>query len=75
VSMDDVELAAGWRARVARGYAGPVTVRPKPAGYSVTVHYASGVIAGVGTFRARYKADAEAERLARDIEQRNSARH
>lgn len=63
---DPVALAAAWRARTAAGYAGPVHVRLKPAGHAVTVTRGD-VTYTAATYHARYKADAHAEQIARQL--------
>lgn len=57
---DAVSLAAGWRERISRGYAGPVTLAVTGAGHTVRVHGAR-----VASYTALYKAHAHAEALAR----------
>jgi hypothetical protein len=63
---DSARLASAWRARLAAGYTGPITVELRPAGFAVILRRGD-VVANVGTFHARYKADARAEQAAREL--------
>lgn len=68
MSDDSVTLAAAWRARVAAGYPGPISVRLTARGFAVLQLGGDGVCTRLAVEHARYRADARAEQYARNAE-------
>lgn len=65
---DSVTLAAAWRERAAAGNTNGVTVELRSAGWAVTEAFPDDGTTTIAVFGARYKADAYAEKIARQFD-------